>query len=319
MKKLSFGEIEKIIKKAKRIMVACHLGPDADAIGSLLALGAYLEKLRKKTYLLCASGVPESLGPLKGSETIKSKHPKTFFDLIIGLDHGDKWRLGLDAYVKKYPKTQILVFDHHPVTDQGNMGIIRPDASSTSELIYDYFNAIGFKINKDIAYNLLAGILTDTGFLKYTRDSRPLKIAIELMKFGITPSQIDSDLNGHVKLEAMRLGGRILNRAKHVKRGNFCYSWLRRKELNKHHLTTDSIRGITERLRNLREGKFSLLLIEEHKKRIRGELRSRPDKNYDVSKLAVKLGGGGHEFSAGFRAKGTIDSTIKLVAKYASK
>lgn len=319
MKNLSFGRIEKIIKKSKRIIVACHLGPDADAIGSLLAFGAYLKKLRKTTYLLCSSGVPESLRPLKGSGFIKSKHPKAFFDLIIGLDHGNKWRLGLDSYTKKYPKTLILVFDHHPATGQGDMGIIRPSASSTSELIYDYFNAVGFKINKDIAYNLLVGILTDTGFFKYISNDRPLKIAIGLMGFGITPSQIDNDLYGHVKLEAMRLGGRILNRAEYVKRGDFCYSWLKRKELNKHHLTTDSIRGITERLRNLREGKFSLLLIEEHKKRVRGELRSRPDKNYDVSKLAVKLGGGGHKFSAGFRRKDTIDSILKLVAKYAKQ
>lgn len=322
MKNISFGKIEKIIKKAKRILVATHQGPDADAIGSLVALGMYLKKIKKTNYLLSTSGVPESLKFIPGVKLIKSKHPKIFHDLIIGLDYGSKWRLGLSSYLQKHPKIPILIFDHHPIADQGaNFGAIYPNYSSTSEMIYDYLKSVKFKIDKNIAYALAVGILTDTGFFKYTADPKPLESVAELMeKFKIKPVEIENALSGQVKFEALKLSGKILSRSKYKEKEDFFYSWLKREELNKHRLTTDDLRGLVERLRNLKNGRFALMLVEEGEGRIRGELRSRPDKNYDVAKLAKNFGsGGGHKFAAGFRCKGTIDSVLKLVAKYASK
>lgn len=320
MKNNSFKEIEKIIKKAKRIIVATHQGPDGDAIGSLVAMGLYLKKIRKQPYLLCISRVSESLKFISGTKLINSKNPHKSFDLIIGLDYGNRWRLGIDSYFKKHPKTPLLVFDHHPIADQSaNFGIIKPDYSSTAELIYDYFKSIRFKIDKKIAFALTVGILTDTGFFKYIDRPEPLKIIKELMHFGIRLSQIDNAVNGHVKMIAMKLSGKILSRTEHVTKGDFSYSWLKRKELIEHHLTMDDLHGVIERLKNLEEGRFALFLMEENKSRIRGELRGRPDKKYDVSKLAIKLGGGGHKYAAGFRFRGTIDGALKAVAKYAKK
>ena len=78
----------------------------------------------------------------------------------------------------------------------------------------------------------------------------------------------------------------------------------------------DDLGDIMEWFKNLKEGRFSLLLIEENKEKIRGRLRSRSDKKFNVAKLAMKINGGGHKYAAGFRCKGTIDSTLKLVAKY---
>lgn len=321
MKNSSFKEIEKIILKAKNVLAAAHQGPDEDVIGSLAALGMYFKKIKKPNYLLSVSGVPESLKFIPDAKLIKSKHPKTPYDLIIGLDYGSRWRLGLDGYIEKYPKIPILVFDHHPIADQGaDFGIVNASRSSTSELIYDYFKSIKFKIDKKIAYALAIGILADTGFFKYISTSKPLETMAELIKkFKIKPVEIDNVLNGQVKFEALKLSGKILSRTQYKEKENFVYSWFKRKELNKYHLATDDLRGLVERLRNLKNGRFALLLIEEGKNRIRGELRSRPDKNYNVAQLAEKINGGGHKFAAGFRYKGTIDSTLKLVAKYAKK
>lgn len=319
-KNSSFKKIEKIIKRAKRILVVAHQGPDGDAIGSLLVLGFYLKKIKKPHYLLCVSGVPELLKFIPGSLQIRSKYPKAPFDLIIGLDYGTKMQLGIKNYLEKNPKIKILVFDHHLINGQGaDFGIIKPEYSSVCELLYDYFKAIKFNINPKIAYNLAVGILSDTGFLKYVNNKKPLETIIDLMHFGVRPDKIDNALNGQVKMAAMKLSGKILGRAEHITKGDFVYSWLRRKELNVHHLAVTDVDGVIERLRNLKEGRFSLLLTEDSKGKIRGGLRSRPDKNYNVAKLAMKFGGGGHKFAAGFRFRGTIDGALKLVSKYASK
>ena len=321
MKNSSFKEIEKIISRSKRILVATHQGPDGDAIGSLAAFGFYLKKIKKPHYLLCVSGVPELMKFIPGSSQIKSKHPKIHYDLIIGLDYGTKIQLGMDNYLKKYPEVPLSVFDHHLSTDQNaDFGIVNSKYSSTCELLYDYFKAARFKMNRKIAYALSTGILDDTGFFKYTEHSKPLETIVSLMKkFKIKPAEIDNALNGQVKIAAMKLSGVVLSRIKHNRKNNFIYSWLKRKELRKYGLASSDLTDLVGQLKNLKDGRFSLFLIEESQRKIRGMLRSRPDKKFNVAELAEKIGGGGHKYAAGFRCKGTIDSVLKLVAKYAKK
>ncbi|MDO8443408.1 MAG: DHHA1 domain-containing protein [Candidatus Azambacteria bacterium] len=318
MKNSSFKEIEKIILKAKNILAITHQGPDPDAVGSLAAFGFYLKKIKKPHYLLCTSVIPESLKFIPGAKSIKSKHPKHKFDLMTGLDYGTKILLGMDNYFKKYPEIPLLVFDHHLSTNQGaNFGIVNPKYSSACEVLYDYFNAISFKIDRQIAYALTVGILADTGFFRYTNNPKPLETVLSLVKqFGIKPVEIDNKLNGQVKTEALKVYGAILSRLKHNHKSDFIYSWLKRKDLSKHHLATSDLTDIVSQLKDLKDGRFSLFLIEESQGKIRGRLRSRPDKKFNVAELAEKIGGGGHRYAAGFRHKGSIDSALKLVAKY---
>ena len=322
MKNSGFKEIERIILKAKKILVATHQGPDGDAIGSLAAFGFYLKKIKKPHYLLCISSVPESLRFIPGVKLIKSKYPKIFYDLLVGLDYGTKNQLGLEGYFKKYPKMPLLAFDHHLLSGQdADFGVIKSECSSVGELLYDYFKAVEFKMDRKVAQALAVSILSDTNFFKYTDNPKPLEKIIDLMKrFKIKPVEIDNALNGQMNMAAMKLSGVILNRAEYNHQGDFVYSWLTRKELNERHLTTDDLSDIIiEQLKNLIDGRFSLLLVEETKGKIRGRLRSRPDKKFNVAKLAMKINGGGHKYAAGFRTKGTIDSVLKLVAKYAKK
>ncbi len=321
MKNSSFKEIEKIILKAGNILAVTHQNPDADAIGSLAALGFYLKKIKKPHYLLCASSMSDALKFIAGTKSIKSTHPKNKFNLIMGLDYGTKIQLGIENYLKKYPKISQLVFDHHLSTGQGaNFGIVNPKYSSTCELLYNYFKAIDFKIDRKIAYALTAGILDDTGFFKYTDNPRPLEIVLDLMKqFKIKPVEIDNKLNGQIKTEALKISGVVLSRVKHNRKNDFIFTWLKGEELRKHGLATNDLTDLASQLKNLKDGRFSLFLVEESKGKIRGHLRSRPDKKFNVAELAEKMGGGGHRYAAGFRHKGTIDSALKLVAKYAKK
>jgi phosphoesterase RecJ-like protein len=321
MKNSTFHEIEKEILKAKKILVVTHQGADGDAIGSLVSLGMYLKKIGKQPYLLCTSGVPDFLKSIPTANTIKSKHPETNFDLIIGVDYGSLIKLGIDSYLKNHPSIPLLVLDHHIFHNQGaNFGIVDSKYSSTTELIYDYFKYVKFKIDKKIAYALLVGILSDTNFFKYSSSIKPMETATELAReFKIKPVEIDNNMNGQTKLEALKASGEIFSRTKLNKKGDFVYSWVKRRELSKHDLKVNDLRGIVDRLRTSKDGQFALLLVEENPGRVRGELRSRPDKKFDVAKLAIKMGGGGHKFSSGFRFKGSIDGALKAVSKYSSK
>ena len=214
-----------------------------------------------------------------------------------------------------------MAFDHHLLSNQdGTYGIIKSQYSSTAELLYDYLKTTKHKIDPQIAYALSIGILSDTAFFKYTDSPNPLQVVATLMEeFKIKPVEIDNAMNGHIKLAAFKLAGKIQSRAEYRPKENFVFSWIKRKELVKHHLNIDDIGSVIETLNILKDGRFALFLIEEDTGKIRGRLRSRPDKKFNVAKLAEKIGGGGHKYAAGFRCKGTIDSALKLVAKYAKK
>ena len=48
-----------LVHKSRNIILACHLNPDGDAIGSMLGLGLALTKVKKSVTMLCADPVPE--------------------------------------------------------------------------------------------------------------------------------------------------------------------------------------------------------------------------------------------------------------------
>ncbi len=320
MKNLNFKQIEKIIENAHSVLAVSHSSPDGDAVGSLAAFGFYLKKIKKPHRLLCVSEIPETLKFIPGASRIKSKHPKNRYDLIVGFDYGSMIQLGIDGYLKKYPKTPILIFDHHlPGKEKrADFGIIDSSYSSAVEILYDYFKAVGFKIDAKIARALTVGILSDTGFFRYAGNFQPLATVVELSRrLKIKPIDIADALNGQIKTAAMKLLGEILRRVKHHRGGDFMYSWVTRKELDKHHLSSDDLYEAVSYLNRLQEGKFALFLTEKSEGKVRGSLRGRPDKGYDVAKLAMRLGGGGHKYAAGFRFKGSIDAAVKIVAKYA--
>lgn len=311
----NFKKAEQEIKNAKSILVATHHEPDGDAIGSILAVAFYLKKIGKKFYIFSFSGLPEIFKFLPGHDLIKKVLPEEKFDLIFGLDYGARDRMGLADYLKKYP-TPILAFDHHIVGRQmENYGVINTKYASTAEIVFDYFKKIKFKINRDIAINLMTGILTDTGFFKCTSNADSLKAVMELMKFNLSIIEIDRALYGHQKLESVKLSGRILERTVYNKEGDFNYSYVLAKDLKG--LAIEEISGVLDRIKNIGKGQFALFLIQKPGGVWRGRLRSGADKNYDLNRLAKNFGGGGHKKAAGFQTKGKIDGIVKLVAKYA--
>ena len=100
------------IAGANAIVLACHISPDGDALGSLLGLGLGLRAMGKNVTLLSADGVPESLRFLPGSETVSQSTERHDFDLAIVVDSGDLARVGsARATIESAPC--VVNVDHH--------------------------------------------------------------------------------------------------------------------------------------------------------------------------------------------------------------
>src|SRR5919197_5925485 len=87
------GAIKERLDKSKNILIASHIRPDGDAIGSLLGLGLALRDAGKSVQMVLVDGVSSSFRHLEGTELIV-KGPSGECDTFITVDSADFKRVG---------------------------------------------------------------------------------------------------------------------------------------------------------------------------------------------------------------------------------
>ena len=128
------------IKKAKKILVSCHKGPDPDSIGSTMALYYFLTSIDKEVEVVCLDDVADYCNFLPSTEVIKRVNYEKFdfskFDLFIIPDSGS-WDMVVGKDLIKLPKVTTIVIDHHITnTGFGNLQIVDTEACATAEIVW---------------------------------------------------------------------------------------------------------------------------------------------------------------------------------------
>lgn len=302
----------KKIRSAKNILLAIHNNPDGDACSSICALIDLLESLDIPYKAFCFDRPPEQYGFLPHIEKISSDMDgldMDGFDLFITLDCGQLSRTKLeDKIEKRREKLFVIEFDHHPkVHDYADIEIRKMNASSTAEIIYDFFHANKIKMNKERASCILTGILTDTGNLLYDSTSDDtVKIASKMMLFGAKYPAILEKTWRNKSLAAMKIWGLAMSSLAINKKYDFAYTVISRKEIADSGATEEELEGISGFISNLKGVKGLMILRESEDGCIKGNLRSNYP-NMDISKLAARLGGGGHPKASGFTIPGRLE------------
>jgi phosphoesterase RecJ-like protein len=273
-----------------------------------------LKTLGKKYFAYCYDPLPYQFNFLPYIEKIspdKSQLQFKKYDLIIILDCGQMSRTKLVGEITSKNNTQYIIeFDHHPqVHGYADLEIRLPEYSSTTEILYCFFATNKIKINKNLANCILTGILTDTGNLLYESTSDDtVKIASRMLLSGASYPSVLEHTSRNKSITAMKIWGKALGNLTINSTYNFAYSILDSSDLAESKTTEEELEGIAGFLSNLRNVKGLLLLREEEQGKIKGSLRtSHPD--IDISKLALKLGGGGHARASGFVIKGQLEKT----------
>jgi phosphoesterase RecJ-like protein len=302
------------INGSKKILLVTHDRPDGDALSSTCAFIELLTGLNKKFFAYCYNSPPHQFNFLPHIEKVNSDKNKLNFpayDLIIVLDCGSLKRTGLTEEIKNKNLSQFIVeFDHHPKTDNyADIEIRNPSASSTAEILYNFFKTSNIKINKNLATCLLTGILTDTGnFLYPVTTDQTVKIASEMLLYGARFPLILENTWRNKSLPAMKLWGQAINHLQINNKYNFAYSVLTHRDLSRNGITDEELEGVAGFLSNLYGVKALLLLREEEDGKIKGSLRASHSK-IDISLLAQIFGGGGHAKASAFVADGKIEKT----------
>lgn len=192
-------------------MLACHLRPDADALGSLLGLGAGLRRLGKDVTLVSPDGVPELYRFLPGWEQIVPGAMGEW-ELGIGLDADGSDRLGsAESLILAQPR--VINLDHHTGPDPyGDIQVVDSSIAATGELVYLLLQELEIAPDAEIAACLMAAVLTDTGCFRFSNTTaETFRIAAALREAGATPGAVYDAVYGRRSFGATLLLGRLLS------------------------------------------------------------------------------------------------------------
>ena len=301
------------LRNNHRFLLATHVNPDGDAIGSLGALALVLEGMGKEVVAYCQDQAPGFLRFLPYSDRIAHEIPSAGrFDVAVVLDCGELDRVGAAAQmVQRLPK--IIHIDHHSSgNDFGTLNLVEPERSSTAEILYEVFQAIPVEVSRAAAENLYTAILTDTGSFRFANTTpRALAIAGALVAQGVEPDRVASAVYDCMSPGRLRLLSLSLKTLSIRADGRLSAIWVTQQMLAETGTTAADTDGFVNYPRSITSSEIAVFFRELDDGRVNVSLRSRGTQN--VAEFARMYEGGGHQNAAAFRLPGPLPEVMSQV------
>ncbi len=283
----------------------CHIHPDGDAIGSLLALGWLLKALPEPpaATLACADPVPPVLQFLPGVDGVTGVPPPGPWDVVISLDASDAARLGSIYQPALYPPAPVVVLDHHITNLRfGTLNYVDPTAAATAQLVLRLADALGVPVGAEAALCLMTGLVTDTlAFRTSNVDAAVLVDASRLAGYGISIADLVQRTLSDQPAAILRLWGLALSELR--LEDGVVWTIVTRAMRAAAGVTSEEDGKLVSQLINASEARAAVLFNEQPDGEVEVDLRARP--GYDIAQVALSLGGGGHPQAAGCTLPGT--------------
>lgn len=316
-----YSQIWQAINKSKNILIHLHPSPDGDCTGGALSLLFVLKQLKKKVTIISGdSEAPKYLASLPGFEYIKNQNfsqtDLNKFDLFILQDTAATTQISKQSEVI-IPKTlKTIVIDHHDTNPKfGDINLVNTDYPATCQILFDLFKSNkNIKITKNIALNLLIGIYTDTGGFKYPKTTfKTFEILSELTK--INPNfhqQIfdmeNSDSPDRLKFLSLILGSIETHFSSNVAIASISFETIQKNNISQKFTTSSDVANM---LKSVIGWNIGVCLIETQPNVVKMSFRTRDSEKYDVSKIALELGGGGLKAAAGATLQKSLPESKK--------
>jgi len=315
-------ELKPSLRQSKKIAIIPHRRPDADALGSCLALYGYLNQYQHEVKVISPDEYPDFLKWMQGNEEVmiydneQKVEIEEFLasaDLIFCLDFSSLDRIeALGKLVKKSKAAKVLI-DHHPgKEDFAEYELYEPHASATAELIYDFLEKMEDmnKMTVPMAECIYAGIMTDTGSFKYSSTSSKVHRTIaSLIDIGVTPEKIhrliyDTNSENRIKL----LGFALDQRLKVLRDFNTAYMAISMADLKKFQSKNGDTEGLVNYALSIEGIKLAALFIDRGDS-ISMSFRSVGD--FSVSEFAnTHFNGGGHKNASGGKMEQPLEKVV---------
>jgi bifunctional oligoribonuclease and PAP phosphatase NrnA len=311
----------KILDGAAEICLACHIRPDGDALGSMLAVAHALRSRggQVRARVIASFGdlpfeIPRILRFLPGAALLSP--PDAYPErpqVMVTFDAASTDRLGL-LEASAAAAGELIVLDHHASnTGFGTVQLVDPGAAATAVLACELIGRLGVPLTRDIALGLYAGLVTDTGSFKYpTTSPRVHEMAARLLATGIEPGAVAHELWDRAPFGYLGLLAAALDRAV-LEPGESCghglvWTTVTRADRAACGLPLDAAESVIDVVRRTDEADVAVVLKESDDGLWQVSARSKG--RADVGRACVALGGGGHPRAAGFTGYGTAAEAI---------
>lgn len=307
-----------LIDGHQRFVLSCHVRPDADALGSELAMAELLRELGKEVRIINPSSAPSTLdfliadddvgvlGAVKAEDALDT-------DVHMILDTSAWSQLqGIGDVLKRTAALKIVI-DHHASSDDlGGVDFKDTSAEATGSMVYRFARATGLPINERAATCLFCAIATDTGWFRFPSvTSQTYRDISELIDLGVRPHLLYQSLYDRYTLPRFHLAGRVLQRMTVVADGRLSYTWVDRndfKETSSRPIDTEDL--VNECLK-VEGTRAAFIAVEQPNGQIKFSFRSR--EGFNVAAIAEQFGGGGHKQAAGALVAGPLEEAREKV------
>lgn len=294
---LEYEAATRLLQAAQTVLILAHVRPDGDAIGSMCGLGLALEEMGKTVTMAVDEGINAYLSFVPAAERVLSRLENPSVDLVIACDASDLARLGevgQSAFALDVPK---IVVDHHATNPLfGDVHIVNADFVSTTEAVLRWLDFMGWKLSPRVAQALLVGFMTDTiSFRVGPVVPETLAQVQRLMNAGANLREVIERMLIRVEAGQLQLLGRGL--ANCLVEDHVAWTYLRLKDFDEMgRSTAEKPELSTEILRDER-AYIAAFFLETEEGDVRLSLRATP--GFDIGRVALGLGGGGHTLAAG--------------------
>jgi len=294
-----------VLRKGERFLVCSHARPDGDAVGSMLALGMFIEQLGKHADMVMADQVPKIYCGLPGSDRIRvTQTVDGSYDAAILLECDGVQRTGVSGLEQHF----LVNIDHHASGHEyANLNWIDRDATSVGELVYRLAKAGGAMVTPEMADCLYTTVLTDTGGFCYgSMRASTFGLAQELVAAGADPVRIAQDVYFSTPASKLMLLGSALSNLN--REGRLAWLWVTHEDVVRACANDEDCEGIVNFGLCVSGVEAAVFLRELPEGCVRIGLRSKGQ--VDVAAIAERLGGGGHEGAAGCTLAGPLQRAI---------
>ncbi len=293
--------IVELLKETKgSILILTHENPDGDALGSAMALYLFLKKKGKNVTVGCKDRVPHFLDFIPHVDEVVSLPDGRFYDVGIIVDSAGFYRAGTEVKVAKRVR-----IDHHVGGEfYGRHDYIDPNAPATASLVYEIIKAWDEKaIDKDIATCIYVGLATDTGFFRYSNTNEyTFELAKKLVGYGANPHYVYMMFSERESVNKMKLISKVLDTLTLYEDGLVAGITIYDRFFKETGTTYDDSEGLVNYPRSIEGVEVAFAMIEKPEENAwKVSLRSKA--KVDVSKIAERLGGGGHKYASGCKIK----------------
>ncbi len=311
------------LSRADDVALACHVDPDGDAIGSMLALQRVLNGRGARTIASWGTphadaghelAVPPQYAFLPGLETLVMpvQFPATP-ELMVAFDTGAPERLGSLRAAGEAAGT-LIVIDHHASGQSfGDIRLVDGSVAATAVLVDELISRLGGELDRDTAICLYTALVTDTGRFQYASTTPAvLELAARLISLDIDHAAIGRQVWSTHSFGYLKLLARVLDRATLEPEASLLWTALTQEDLERFGVAWQETEGLIEVLRSVETARVAMIAKRQSDGVWKVSLRSRGD--VDVGRVARDLGGGGHAFLAGLVSDGDITELVARVA-----